>query len=107
MLKTDSSKKKLCFHKKLKKTSRTKKELELIRENLTPQIDLVEKKAEELEKFHKQQVDQLETISGLSAEEAKQQLIESLKEEAKTEAMSYVNEIMDEAKMTANREAKK
>ena len=48
-----------------------------------------------------------ETISGLSAEDAKSQLIESLREEAKVQAISYVNEIMDEAKMTANKEAKK
>ena len=86
---------------------RKKKELEAIRENLNTQIDLVEKKNDELEKAHKQQVDQLEAISGLSADEAKSQLIESLKAEAKTEAMSYINEIIDEAKMTANKEAKK
>jgi len=55
----------------------------------------------------RQQVDQLEAISGLSAEEAKNNLIESLKEEAKTGAMSYINEILDEAKMTANKEAKR
>lgn len=86
---------------------RAKNELEVIRENLNGQLALVEKKNEELEKSHKQQVEQLEAISGLSGEEAKNQLIESLREEAKTEAMSYINEIMDEAKMTANKNAKK
>ena len=60
-----------------------------------------------MEKIHRQQVEQLETISGLSANEAKEQLVDSLKAEAKTEAMSLINEIMDEAKMTANKEAKK
>jgi ribonuclease Y len=60
-----------------------------------------------MDRLHRQQVEQLETISGLSAEDAKNQLIESLKEEAKTQAISYVNEIMAEAKMTATREAKK
>ena len=60
-----------------------------------------------MNKLHKQEVEQLEAISGLSADEAKNQLIESLKEEAKSQAISYVNEIMDEAKMTASREAKK
>ena len=64
-------------------------------------------KLSELEKTHRQQVEQLETISGLSADEAKKQIVESLKEEAKTDAMSHINEIMDEAKMTANQEAKK
>lgn len=87
--------------------NREKKEVEVIRENLKQQIHLVEKKDEDLSRLHKQQVDQLEKISGLSADEAKEQLIESLKEEAKTEAMSYINEIMDEAKMTASKEAKR
>jgi ribonuclease Y len=92
---------------RIEESQRTKKELEAIRENLTNQINLIEKKEEELEKLHKQQVEQLETISGFSAEEAKQQLIESLKEEAKVEAVSYVNEIMEEARMAATRDAKK
>lgn len=92
---------------KIEESQRSIKENEAIRENLNSQISLIERKEEELEKIHKQQVEQLETISGFSPEEAKEQLIESLKEEAKTEAMSYVNEIMDEAKMTATRDAKK
>jgi len=92
---------------KIEENERAKKETELIRENLNVQMRLLEKKSEELDKAHKQQVEQLETISGLSAEDAKQQLIESLKEESKSEAMSYINEIMDETKMTASREAKK
>ena len=60
-----------------------------------------------MEKLHQQEIVHLETISGLSADEAKERLIESLKDEAKTDASSYVNEIMEEAKMTANMEAKK
>jgi ribonuclease Y len=71
------------------------------------QLGLLEKRSEELTKIHRQQVDQLETISGLSAEDARTQLTESLREEAKVQAISYVNEIMAEAKMTATREAKK
>ena len=92
---------------RFEENQRAKNELEVIRENLNAQLSLVEKKNEELEKSHKQQVEQLEAISGLSGEEAKNQLIESLREEAKTEAMSYINEIMDDAKMTANKNAKK
>jgi ribonuclease Y len=92
---------------RMEETERKNKEIAAIRENLKAQIDLVEKKSEELKGIHKQQVEQLEAISGLSAEEARKQLIESLKEEAKTEAMSYINEIMDEAKMTAKKEAKR
>jgi ribonuclease Y len=85
---------------------RKSNEAEAVRQNLTTQLGIVEKKKEELERSHRMQVEQLETISGLSAEEARAQLVESLKEEAKTEAMSVINEIVDEAKMTANKEAK-
>ncbi len=92
---------------KLEDYQRKKTELDAIRNNLNIQIEVVEKKEEELEKLHKRQVEQLEAISGLSVSDAKSQLIESLKAEAKTEAMSSVNDIMDEAKMTANKEAKK
>ncbi len=92
---------------KFEEIQRKNNELEVIRENLDTQLALIEKRKEDLDKFHKQQVEQLETISGLSAEEAKQQLVDSLKDEAKTVAMSYINEIMDEAKMTATRDAKK
>lgn len=99
--------KELTLSQKLEEAQRKKNEADAIRENLTSQLDLVEKRTEELSKLHRQQVDQLEAISGLSAEEAKNNLIESLKEEAKTGAMSYINEILDEAKMTANKEAKR
>ena len=92
---------------KIEEAQRSKKEQEAIRDNLDAQLAIVDKKSTELDKMHKQQVEQLEAISGLSGEEAKSQLIESLKDEAKSEAVSYVNEIMDEAKMTANRQAKK
>jgi ribonuclease Y len=92
---------------KFEEIQRKTKDLDVIRENLDAQLALIEKRKEDLDKFHKQQVEQLEKISGLSAEEAKQQLIDSLKDEAKTVAMSYINEIMDEAKMTASRDAKK
>lgn len=92
---------------KIEENQRTKRELDKIRENLNAQLELVDRRGDELEKLHKQQVDQLEAISGLSAQDAKNQLIESLKDEAKAEATSMINEIMDEAKMSANREAKK
>ena len=99
--------KELTLSQKLEETQRKKNEAEAIRENLTSQLEIVDKKSEELAKLHKQQVEQLEAISGFSADEAKNHLIESLKEEAKTGAMSYINEILDEAKMTANKEAKR
>lgn len=83
------------------------KETEAQQETLDSQKNLLEKKHTELERLKKQQIEQLETISGMSADQAKEKLINSLKEEAETEAISYVNEIMEEAKMTANMEAKK
>jgi ribonuclease Y len=92
---------------KLEDIQRQKKELDTIKENLNSQLELVEKKNEELEYLKKQHQEQLEKISGLSAEEAKNQLIESLKEQAKAEAMFSINEIVEEAKMTANKEAKR
>lgn len=95
------------FSQKFEEFQRKQREVDTIRENLSNQLALVDKRTEELEKLHRTQVDKLEAISGLSADEAKAQLIESLKAEAKTEAMSYINEIMDEAKMTAQKEAKR
>ncbi len=92
---------------KQEEVQRKSHELEAIRENLSVQLEVVEKKKEELEKSHRQQVEQLEAISGLSAEDAKSQLMESLKEEAQHEAMSYINEIVEESKMTSRKEAKK
>lgn len=94
------------IHQRQEDIQRKRQEIETIRENLNVQLEIIEKKKDELERSHRLQVEQLQTISGLSAEEAKEQLIESLKEEARTEAMSLINEIVDEAKMTANKEAK-
>ena len=85
---------------------RKKTEVEAIRTSLTSQVEVAEKKKTELERLHKAEIEKLEHISGLSAEEAKDRLVESLKEEAKTQAASYINDIMDEARMTANKEAK-
>ncbi len=86
---------------------RGRAENENVKENLSNQLDVVNARKQELEKLNRMANERLETISGLSASEAKANLIESLKEEAKTDAMSYVNEIMEEAKMTANKEAKR
>lgn len=95
------------LQKKQKEYEVSKREVEIIKENLTAQMQRVENKTEELEKMHRQHLDKLEQLSGLSAEEAKAQLVESLQEEAKSQAISYINEIMEEAKLTANKEAKK
>ena len=76
-------------------------------QQLEQQQKAIEFKSQEIERMHHQAEQQLEQLSGISAEEAKKQLIEALKDEAKTAAMSYINEIMDDARLTANKEAKK
>ncbi len=86
---------------------RRKSENEAIKENLEAQLTVIDRKKEELDYLQSQEREKLESISGLTVEEAKERLIESLKEEAKTQAASYINDIMDEAKMTANKEAKR
>ncbi|HJB85183.1 MAG TPA: ribonuclease Y [Candidatus Alistipes merdigallinarum] len=83
------------------------KEQNSVRERLETQSENLERKKEELDRKIKEQNIRLEQISGLSSEEAKNILVENMKEEAKTEAMTYVNEVMEEAKMSANKEAKK
>ena len=82
-------------------------EVDGLKEQLEHQQIGLETKKKELEHLSHQAQVQLETISGLSAEQAKERLVEALKDEAKTEAMSFINDIMEEAKMTANKEAKK
>jgi ribonuclease Y len=73
----------------------------------TSKLEILEKKQAEVERMHKSQLQQLEVISGLSAEDAKEQLIEGLKAEAKTQAMSQIQDTIEEAKLTAQQEAKK
>lgn len=97
----------LAMNQRQEELQRKNGEIEAVKENLSSQLELVEKKKQDLERLHQKEVEHLETISGLSAEEAKERLIESLKDEAKTQAASYVNEIIEDAKMTANKEAKK
>ena len=82
-------------------------EVDIVKENLNNQLQVIEKRKQDMEKLHQQEIVHLETISGLSADEAKERLIESLNDQAKTDGSSYVYEIMEEAKMTANMEAKK
>ena len=86
---------------------RRRNEIDAIKANLDNQMQIVGEKQAELDKLQAQERERLETIGGLSADEAREQLVESLKEEAKTQAASYINEIMDDAKLTANKEAKR
>ena len=76
-------------------------------QNIEQRQQAIDYRQQEVEKMHQQAEKQLEQLSGMSAEEAKKQLVEALKDEAKTAAMSYVNEIMDNARLEANKEAKK
>lgn len=84
-----------------------KVELDNMQNKLNAHAQLLKTKEEELEKMQLKEREKLEELSGLSAEEAKKRLVDSLKDEARTNAQSYINEIMDDAKMTANKEAKR
>ena len=95
------------INKKIEDLNRKDKEAENLKNQANQQIDLYKHRLEEVEKGHRKQVEMLEKISGLKADDAKLQLVESIKAEAKTQSMSYVKDIMDEAKLTANKEAKK
>ncbi|HBO05168.1 MULTISPECIES: ribonuclease Y [Bacteroides] len=97
----------LVLNQRQEEIQRKKLEAEAVKENLEAQLVIVDKKKEELEHMQRQEIEKLEAISGLSAEEAKERMVESLKEEAKTQAQSYINDIMDDAKLTASKEAKR
>ena len=92
---------------KLKETNNTERSLDTIRNNLSQQLDVVTTKQDELGKLKKKHIEQLESISQLKVEDAKQQLIENLKDEARADAMAYIKDISEEAKINANKEAKR
>lgn len=87
--------------------AKRKRELDAIKTNLDNREQLLESRGEELERLTRQAQEELQRIAGISADEAKEKLIESLKDEAKTAAAGYINDIMDDAKMTATKEAKR
>ena len=91
----------------INENQRKNKELDVVKETLQQQLELAERRAEEFEKMRNRQIEQLETVAGMTAEEAKNTLVESMKEEAKANAMTYINETMEEAKLTAGKEAKR
>ncbi len=93
--------------KELERVKRKEAEVESMQENLGAQMEIVQKKKEDLDKFNEQKVSILEKISNLTADEAKEQLMESLVEESRTIASSKIKEIMEEAELTATKEAKK
>ena len=95
------------LNQKQSEVQRAQNELNTQRQSLENQQKALERKTQEIDRLHKAAEQQLEQISGLSAEEAKKQLVDALKDEAKTAAMAFINETMDEARLTANKEAKK
>ncbi len=95
------------FSKQIEKIKRREAELESSTENLNAQMEIISKRKEELEKVKNQQVVILEKIANLTADEAKEQLLETLKDEAQTKASSHIKEIMEEARLSATKEAKK
>ena len=86
---------------------RKNKEADAIRENLKAQVEIATRKSEEYEKLRQDAIRQIEEIAGLTAAEAKNHLMESMKAEARTQAQSYINDVMDEARLTASKEAKR
>lgn len=93
--------------KKIEESNRKGKQLETQRQTLEAKIEANDNKQAELDKMHQKNVEELSRVSGLSVEEAKASLMETLKDEARTGAMAHINEIVEEAKLNANREAKK
>jgi ribonuclease Y len=92
---------------KLHETNKKEKDLKSQKGSMDKHLELIEKRQQEMDKNYRKQVELLEKAAGLSAEEAKEQLIEVLKDEAKTEAMAHIKDTIEEAKINANREAKK
>lgn len=97
----------LVFNQQNNDLQRRLKEASTLRDTLNNQLALTQKKKEEYEKLRQQQIEKIEIVANMSANEAKNMLIETMKAEAKTQAMSYISEVMDEARLTASKEAKR
>jgi ribonuclease Y len=95
------------LNQKVEATQRKENELEKLKEQYTKQLEAVNHKKEELDKTIQSQIKTLEKVAGMSAEEAKAQMIEALKDEARSQAMAMAKDIVDEAKLTASKDAKK
>lgn len=99
--------KEMKLNQRIEENTRHYKKNKELQEQLDKRMELLDRRNQEVDQMHKKQVEQLEVISALSAEEAKKQLIDALKDEAKTEALALIQEQLEEAKLTANKEAKK
>ena len=104
---TRAQQKEQQVNQKQREYDRKNSEVDAIKENLERQLALVDTKQSELDQLHIAANEKLASIAGLSVADAKTQLVDSIRDEAKTEAMAYVNEIMEDAKLNANKEAKR
>jgi ribonucrease Y len=95
------------LNKEIESLKRKEAEVDELKTDMATQLDHVKKRKEELDKFNQQKIQLLESLSKLTAEEAREQLVASLKDEAQTRASSYIKDIMEQAKLTATKEAKK
>lgn len=95
------------LNKKQDELGKRNKEIDALKESLSHQQSALDKKKQDVDLLHQKQVAELEAIGGLSADEARERIIESLKAEAQDQAQSYINDIIEDAKLTANKEAKK
>lgn len=99
--------KELQINQQMSDLQKKQKESDSIKENLKVQLELLNKKTEEYETLRAEQITKMEDIAGLTAADAKNQLVEMMRDEAKTQAMSYIKDAMDEARLTASKEAKR
>ncbi|MEM8895690.1 MAG: ribonuclease Y [Bacteroidota bacterium] len=95
------------LNKQISQNKRAEAELESMKENVSAQMDILKKRKEEMDKIKEQQIAILEKVANLTADEARNQLMETLKDEARTNASSHIKEIVEEAKLTSAKEAKK
>ena len=93
--------------KQIEQSKRKEAEMDSMKENLTAQLEILKKRKSDLDRIKQDQVNALEKIANMSADEARDQLVEALKDEAQTKASSFIKEIMEEAKMSANKQSKK
>lgn len=99
--------KELTVNQQAQELSDKQREANAVKENLKKQVEIVNQKSEEYDRLKQEVIEKIEAISGMTAAEAKAQLVQQMKDEAKTQAMSYINDVMDEARLTASKEAKR
>lgn len=99
--------KELTVNQQAQELSDKQREANAVKENLKKQVEIVNQKSEEYDRLKQEAIEKIEAISGMTAAEAKAQLVQQMKDEAKTQAMSYINDVMDEARLTASKEAKR